>query len=44
MYQVTNTEYEGHKGRIAIGRLHAGVLNRGMEVKVDFLITFMLHN
>lgn len=32
--QATNTEYEEHKGRIAIGRLHAGVLTRGMEVRV----------
>lgn len=31
---VTNTEYDEHKGRIAIGRLHAGVLKRGMDVKV----------
>ncbi|KAJ6816605.1 uncharacterized protein M6B38_414885 [Iris pallida] len=31
---VTSTEYEEHKGRIAIGRLHAGELQRGMEVKV----------
>ncbi|CAJ2673200.1 unnamed protein product [Trifolium pratense] len=31
---VTSTEYEGHKGRIAIGRLEAGVLEKGMEVKV----------
>ncbi|XP_077214191.1 elongation factor family protein isoform X2 [Tasmannia lanceolata] len=31
---VTNVEYEDHKGRIAIGRLHAGELRRGMEVKV----------
>ncbi|XP_058073637.1 putative elongation factor TypA-like SVR3, chloroplastic [Magnolia sinica] len=31
---VTNTEYDEHKGRIAIGRLHAGVLQRGMDVKV----------
>ncbi|XP_078430001.1 elongation factor family protein isoform X2 [Wolffia australiana] len=31
---VTNTEYDGHKGRIAIGRLHAGVLQRGMDVKI----------
>ncbi|CAA6659133.1 unnamed protein product [Spirodela intermedia] len=31
---VSNTEYDGHKGRIAIGRLHAGALQRGMEVKV----------
>ncbi|XP_010923433.1 putative elongation factor TypA-like SVR3, chloroplastic isoform X2 [Elaeis guineensis] len=31
---VTNIEYDEHKGRIAIGRLHAGVLQRGLEVKV----------
>ncbi|XP_042476811.1 putative elongation factor TypA-like SVR3, chloroplastic [Macadamia integrifolia] len=31
---VTSTEYDGHKGRIAIGRLHAGVLERGMDVRV----------
>ncbi|XP_020258532.1 uncharacterized protein LOC109834929 [Asparagus officinalis] len=31
---VTSTEYDEHKGRIAIGRLHAGALERGMEVKV----------
>jgi GTP-binding protein len=34
--QVTSTEYDEHKGRIAIGRLHAGELKRGMEVKVRF--------
>ncbi|KAK9671031.1 hypothetical protein RND81_12G002200 [Saponaria officinalis] len=31
---VTNIEYDEHKGRIAIGRLHAGVLRRGMDVKI----------
>ncbi|CAL5430885.1 unnamed protein product [Camellia sinensis] len=31
---VTNIEYEEHKGRIAIGRLHAGVLRRGLDVQV----------
>lgn len=31
---ATNIEYDEHKGRIAIGRLHAGVLRRGMDVKV----------
>lgn len=31
---ATNIEYDEHKGRIAIGRLHAGVLERGMDVKV----------
>ncbi|GMP80936.1 hypothetical protein CsSME_00035843 [Camellia sinensis var. sinensis] len=30
---VTNIEYEEHKGRIAIGRLHAGVLRRGLDVQ-----------
>jgi hypothetical protein len=34
--QVTSTEYDEHKGRIAIGRLHAGELKRGIEVKVRF--------
>ncbi|GKB60064.1 retrovirus-related pol polyprotein from transposon TNT 1-94 [Tanacetum coccineum] len=32
--EVINTEYEEHKGKIAIGRLHAGVLNRGMDVRI----------
>ncbi|MBA0851560.1 hypothetical protein Goshw_022154 [Gossypium schwendimanii] len=31
---ATNIEYDEHKGRIAIGRLHAGVLLKGMEVRV----------
>ncbi|KAF5737698.1 translation factor GUF1 chloroplastic-like [Tripterygium wilfordii] len=31
---VTSTEYDEHKGKIAIGRLHAGVLQRGMDVRV----------
>ncbi|OMO71508.1 hypothetical protein COLO4_28209 [Corchorus olitorius] len=31
---ATNIEYDEHKGRIAIGRLHAGVLQKGMEVRV----------
>ncbi|GFY96229.1 elongation factor family protein [Actinidia rufa] len=31
---ATNIEYDEHKGRIAIGRLHAGVLQRGMDVRV----------
>ncbi|KAF7149292.1 hypothetical protein RHSIM_Rhsim03G0018300 [Rhododendron simsii] len=34
LYGATNIEFDGHKGRIAIGRLHAGVLRRGMDVKV----------
>lgn len=33
---MTNIEYDEHKGRIAIGRLHAGELKKGMEVKVKF--------
>ncbi|WOL04244.1 hypothetical protein Cni_G12965 [Canna indica] len=31
---VSNTEYEEHKGKIAIGRLHAGILQKGMDVRV----------
>lgn len=31
---VTNLDYDEHKGRIAIGRVHAGTMQRGMEVKV----------
>ncbi|GLT64608.1 hypothetical protein SLA2020_370900 [Shorea laevis] len=31
---ATNIEYDEHKGRIAIGRLHAGILQRGTEVRV----------
>lgn len=34
--QATNIEYDEHKGRIAIGRLHAGTLRRGMDVRVCF--------
>ncbi|CAD6245542.1 unnamed protein product [Miscanthus lutarioriparius] len=31
--RVPNTEYDERKGRISIGRLHAGELQRGMEAK-----------
>eukprot|EP00261_Vitis_vinifera_P036107 XP_019077350.1 PREDICTED: uncharacterized protein LOC100264026 isoform X2 [Vitis vinifera] len=31
---ATNIEYDEHKGRIAIGRVHAGVLQKGMDVRV----------
>ncbi|KAH9602560.1 hypothetical protein KSS87_001038, partial [Heliosperma pusillum] len=31
---VTNIEYDEHKGRIGIGRLHAGALQRGLDVKI----------
>ncbi|KAK4338867.1 hypothetical protein RND71_040329 [Anisodus tanguticus] len=31
---ATNIDYEEHKGRIAIGRVHAGSLRRGMDVKI----------
>ncbi|XP_059646306.1 putative elongation factor TypA-like SVR3, chloroplastic isoform X2 [Cornus florida] len=31
---VTNIEFDEHKGRIGIGRLHAGVLKRGTDVRV----------
>jgi hypothetical protein len=29
-------DYDEHKGRIAIGRVHAGRMRKGMEVKVNF--------
>ena len=32
--QVTNLDYEEHKGRMAIGRVHAGRITKGSEVKV----------
>ncbi|KAJ6332023.1 hypothetical protein OIU76_010410 [Salix suchowensis] len=31
---ATNIEYDEHKGRIAIGRVHAGILQKGMDVRV----------
>ncbi|XP_061361991.1 putative elongation factor TypA-like SVR3, chloroplastic isoform X2 [Gastrolobium bilobum] len=31
---VTNIEYDEHKGRIAIGRLQAGFLEKGLDVKI----------
>jgi len=31
---ITNLDYDEHKGRIAIGRVHAGRMKKGMEVKV----------
>lgn len=31
---ATNIEYDEHKGRIAIGRLHAGMLCKGMDVRI----------
>lgn len=34
IFQVTNIEYDEHKGRIAIGRLHAGTLRKGLDVRV----------
>lgn len=40
--QATNIEYEEHKGRIAIGRLHAGVLERGVDVRVITPLLFFL--
>ncbi|KAL9265280.1 putative elongation factor TypA-like SVR3, chloroplastic [Drosera capensis] len=30
---VTSIDYEEHKGRIAIGRLHAGELQKGMDIR-----------
>lgn len=35
MPQVTNLDYDEHKGRIAIGRVHAGKIRRSSEVKVS---------
>lgn len=34
--QVTNLDYDEHKGRICIGRVHAGTINRSQDVKVRF--------
>ncbi|KAJ6699978.1 hypothetical protein OIU79_013091 [Salix purpurea] len=34
---ATNIEYDEHKGRIAIGRVHAGILQKGMDVRVSVL-------
>ncbi|KAL8489594.1 hypothetical protein ACS0TY_025490 [Phlomoides rotata] len=31
---ATNIEYDEHKGRIAVGRLHAGILTKGMDVRI----------
>ncbi|WCJ33483.1 50S ribosomal subunit assembly factor BipA [Euphorbia peplus] len=31
---ATNIDYDEHKGRIAIGRLHAGSLRKGMDVRI----------
>ncbi|KAJ7568542.1 hypothetical protein O6H91_01G036900 [Diphasiastrum complanatum] len=31
---ITNLDYDEHKGRIAIGRVHAGTIGKGMEAKV----------
>ncbi|VFQ78500.1 unnamed protein product [Cuscuta campestris] len=31
---ATNIEYDDHKGRIAIGRVHAGTLRKGMDVRI----------
>ncbi|KAL2464676.1 elongation factor family protein [Forsythia ovata] len=35
---ATNIEYEEHKGRIAIGRLHAGALRKGMDCEGRFTV------
>ncbi|CAK9238136.1 unnamed protein product [Sphagnum jensenii] len=31
---ITNLDYDEHKGRIAIGRVHAGRMRRGLDVKI----------
>jgi GTP-binding protein len=33
---ITNLDYDEHKGRIAIGRVHAGRMRRGLDVKVSY--------
>ena len=35
---MTNLDYEEHKGRMAIGRVHAGRIKRGSEVKVKYTL------
>lgn len=35
--QVTNLDYDEHKGRMAIGRVHAGKISKGTELKVMIL-------
>ncbi|GJS29366.1 putative elongation factor TypA-like SVR3, chloroplastic, partial [Tanacetum coccineum] len=35
---VTSIEYDEHKGKIAIGHLYAGVLNRDMDVPICALV------
>lgn len=42
LLQATNIDYDEHKGRIAIGRLHAGVLQKGMEVRVSLILFWSL--
>ena len=51
---VTTLEYDNYKGQLAIGRLHSGIMRRGMQVirmtprgerangKIEYLFTF--HN
>ena len=41
--QITNLDYDEHKGRIAIGRVHAGRMKKGMEVKVCASYLTCLH-
>eukprot|EP00271_Cylindrocystis_brebissonii_P015538 TRINITY_DN38458_c0_g1_i1.p1 TRINITY_DN38458_c0_g1~~TRINITY_DN38458_c0_g1_i1.p1 ORF type:complete len:724 (-),score=163.96 TRINITY_DN38458_c0_g1_i1:377-2467(-) len=31
---ATNLDYDEHKGRIAIGRVHAGTITRGQDIKI----------
>eukprot|EP00897_Mesotaenium_endlicherianum_P004637 jgi/Mesen1/4200/ME000219S03334 len=37
---VTNLDYDEHKGRIAIGRVHAGTIKRNDEIKVNELFVY----
>lgn len=40
--KITNLDYDEHKGRIAIGRVHAGRMRKGMEVKVNFGVLYVV--
>lgn len=42
--QITNLDYDEHKGRIAIGRVHAGRMRRGLDVKVQTPFFYILRD
>jgi len=39
---VTSIEYDEHKGRIAIGRVLAGTLEKGLDVRVSIPFALFL--